>query len=71
MATATANAGPYVGLYEAARLLSVNPSTVKRLLADGELSGRHIPGTHARILRSSIEALLARCTYGSTPTPAA
>jgi excisionase family DNA binding protein len=46
-----------VGVQDAADLLGVSPSTIRRLFDQGKLGGKRVPGGRRRILRSDVEKL--------------
>jgi hypothetical protein len=65
MQTTAATPSEFVGLSEAARLLQINPITARKLLLNGTLTGRFVPGARPRITRASVEALVRSSTYGN------
>jgi excisionase family DNA binding protein len=47
---------------EACRRLAVGPETLERLVRDGRLSIRRIPGALPRLVAAEVEALIRSCT---------
>lgn len=53
----------FLEIAETAKLLSISPSTVRRMFDAGFLSGFRLPGgNHRRIARASIDEFLRRQT---------
>jgi excisionase family DNA binding protein len=51
---------------EACRRLAIGPETLERLVRDGRLSIRQIPGALPRLVAAEIEALIAAFTTQAT-----
>ena len=47
----------FIALQDAARILRVSESTVRRLFDEGRLLGERTPGGHRRIYAASVESL--------------
>jgi len=57
-----------MGTREAAKILGVSVRTAQLWVENGSLKAWKTPGKHRRILRSSVEALLAERSGSTTPT---
>jgi excisionase family DNA binding protein len=55
-----------ISIREAARLLKVSESTIRRLFDDGRLTGHRSPGGHRRIHKESLDTLLEELQPGIT-----
>jgi hypothetical protein len=60
--------GEWLGRHEAARLLGVSTHCLSRLQKANVFTVKKLPGTRPKILRSSIEALVASSIQVGDPT---
>ena len=52
----------WMSLAKARELLGISPPTLKRLIADGRLGSRAVPGARPRVRQADVLALLAEST---------
>jgi excisionase family DNA binding protein len=55
-------AGGWIMLGSASRRLGVSPHTVRRLISEGRLTERHVPGAWPRVRADEVDELARRST---------
>ena len=63
---ATAEPSQFVTTAEAARILSADPTSVSRLIDQGDLPALRVKGCRIKIPRAAVEALLVSSISGPT-----